>query len=48
MRGLFSQIIIGVIVTVIGTVIADAIIKSKHGRGLFGGSQYSGSWRSGR
>jgi hypothetical protein len=48
MRGWFSQIVIGVIVTVIGTVIADAIIKGKGGRGLFGGSHYSGSWRSGR
>jgi len=48
MRGLLSQIIVGVIVTVIGTVIADAIIKAKNGRGLFGGSHYSGSWRSGR
>jgi hypothetical protein len=25
MRGLFSQIIVGVIVTVIGTIVADAI-----------------------
>ena len=48
MRGWFSQIIIGVIVTVIGTVLANAVIKSMGGRGLFGGAHYSGPFRSGR
>ena len=48
MRGWFSQIIIGVIVTVIGTVLADAVIKGMGGRGLFGGGHYSGPFRSGR
>lgn len=48
MRGMLSQIIIGVVVTVIGTVIADAVIKGMSGRGLFGGGHYQGSWRSNR
>jgi hypothetical protein len=47
MQGWMSQIIIGVIVTVIGTVIADAVIKGMGGRGAFGG-HYSGPFRSGR
>jgi hypothetical protein len=48
MRGWLSQIVIGVIVTVVGTVIAHAIISGKGSRYLFGGSHYSGSWKSGR
>ena len=48
MRNFMSQIIVGVIVTVIGTVIADSVIKGMGGRGLFGGGHYSGSWRSHR
>ncbi len=48
MQNWMSQIIIGVIVTVVGTVIADAVIKGMGGRGLFGGSHYSGPFRSGR
>jgi hypothetical protein len=37
-----SQIVIGIIVTVIGTVVANAILKG--GKRAFGGS-YSRSWR---
>ena len=47
MRGWMSQILIGIIVTVVGTVIANAIIGGK-GRGFIGGSHYSGSVRGGR
>jgi hypothetical protein len=44
MRGVFSQIVIGVIVTVIGTVIANAVVGN--GRYHFmAGSHYSGSRR---
>ena len=45
MRNWTSQIIIGIIVTVVGTVIANAIIGG--GRGFHGG-HYSGPFRSGR
>ena len=48
MQNWMSQIVIGVIVTVIGTVIAHAIISGKGGRYFFGGSHYSGSGKSGR
>lgn len=44
MRGVFSQIVIGVIVTVIGTVIANAVVGN--GRSHFmPGSHFSGSRR---
>jgi hypothetical protein len=45
-----SQIVIGIIVTVIGTVIADAIVQGGKGRrAIFGGGvHYSGSPRGGR
>ncbi|AGK57494.1 hypothetical protein HYPDE_29078 [Hyphomicrobium denitrificans 1NES1] len=44
MRGVFSQIVIGIIVTVIGTVIANAVVGS--GRHHFlPGIHYSGSSR---
>lgn len=44
MRGVFSQIVIGVIVTVIGTVIANAVVGN--GRHHFmPGSHFSGSRR---
>ena len=46
MRGWMSQIVIGIIVTVIGTVIANAIVGGK-GRHVFGG-HFSGSVRAGR
>lgn len=47
MRGWMSQIVIGIIVTVVGTVIANAIIGGK-GRGFFAGSHFSGPVRGGR
>jgi hypothetical protein len=43
MKGWFSQIVIGIIVTVVGTVIATAVIKGG-GKALFGG-YHSGSSR---
>jgi hypothetical protein len=43
-----SQIVIGVIVTVLGTLIAHAIIAGKGGRHFLGGGHYSGPVRSGR
>jgi hypothetical protein len=45
MQSWMSQIIIGIIVTVVGTVIANAIIG---GKGFHFGGHYSGSARSGR
>jgi len=47
MRGFFSQILIGVIVTVIGTVIANAIVRGGHGRGFHVG-HFSGPREAGR
>ncbi len=43
MRGLFSQIIIGVIVTVIGTLVTDAITGGNMSRHFVPGVH--GSWR---
>lgn len=43
MRGLFSQIIIGVIVTVIGTLVTDAITGSNMSRHFVPGAH--SSWR---
>jgi hypothetical protein len=48
MKGWMSQIVIGVIVTVVGTVIAHAIISGKGGRYFFGSGHYSGPVRGGR
>lgn len=49
MRNWMSQIVIGIIVTVIGTVIANAIIGGgRGGKPFFGGSHYSGQTRGGR
>jgi hypothetical protein len=42
------QIIIGIIVTVVGTVIADSIARGSGHKHFFGGSHFSGSGRSGR
>jgi hypothetical protein len=42
MRNWMSQIAIGIIVTVIGTVIANAIIGGGKGRNAFGGGYHSG------
>jgi hypothetical protein len=47
MRGWMSQIVIGIIVTVVGTVIANAIVGGS-GRHVFGGSHFSGPARGGR
>ncbi len=47
MRDWTSQIVIGIIVTVVGTVIANSIVGSG-GRHIFGGSHFSGSVRGGR
>ena len=46
MRDWMSQIVIGVVVTVVGTVIAHAVVKG--GKGFFGGSHYAGPFRAGR
>lgn len=46
MRDWMSQIVIGIIVTVIGTVIANSFVGGK-GRHVFDG-HYSGSPRAGR
>jgi hypothetical protein len=48
MRYWMSQIVIGIIVTVVGSVIAHAVIKGISGKGKYGGGHYAGSWRSGR
>jgi len=44
MRGVFSQIVIGVIVTVIGTVIANAVVGNGRHH-LMPGGHYSASRR---
>ena len=49
MRYWTSQIVIGIIVTVIGTIIADLVIKSLGGRRHAAvGPHYSGPARAGR
>jgi hypothetical protein len=48
MQSWMSQIVIGIVVTVVGSVIAHAIISGKSTRHYFGGGYYSGSWKSGR
>jgi hypothetical protein len=49
MRDWVSQIIVGIIVTVVGTVIANAVVKSFGGRGhVFGAGHYSEPIRGGR
>ena len=48
MRNWTSQIVIGIIVTVVGTVIANAIIGGKGCRNFIGGSHFSGPVRGGR
>ena len=49
MKGLFSQIIVGIIVTVVGTIVANAVVNG-HGRGhhFFSGFHFSGHDRGGR
>lgn len=45
MRNWFSQLVIGIIVTVVGTVVADAIVRpGQHGAGV----HFAGSFKSGR
>ena len=48
MRNWAAQIVIGIIVTVVGTVIANAIIRGGGGKHFFGGSHFSGPVRAGR
>jgi hypothetical protein len=49
MRDWLSQIIIGIIVTVVGTVIANAVLKSFGGRKqVFEAGHYSAPPRGGR
>jgi hypothetical protein len=48
MKGLFSQIIVGIIVTVIGTIVANALVTGRGGRHFFHGFHLSGPDRSGR
>ena len=48
MKGWMSQIVIGIIVTVVGTVIANAVVRGMGGKKLFGGSHYAGPPQSGR
>jgi hypothetical protein len=49
MRDWGSQIVVGVIVTVIGTVIANMVITGLGGRKhIFGGTHFSASPRGGR
>jgi hypothetical protein len=43
-----SQIVIGIIIAVVGTVIADSIMRGFGHRGFLGGIHFSGSSRSGR
>ena len=47
MKGWTSQIVIGIIVTVVGTVIANAIIRGGSGKHFSGGGYFSGP-RAGR
>jgi hypothetical protein len=48
MKGWMSQIIIGIIVTVVGTVIANAVVRGMGGKGFFAGGHFSGPSRAGR
>jgi len=45
MKDWAAQIVIGIIVTVVGTVIAHAIITGKGGKSFFGG--HSSGWARG-
>jgi len=48
MQSWLSQIIIGIIVTVVGTVIANALVGGRGGRHLIPGIHISGTSHSGR
>jgi uncharacterized membrane protein YeaQ/YmgE (transglycosylase-associated protein family) len=41
MQGWFSQIVIGIIVTVVGTVIANSIVRGPGGRHFMSGVHFS-------
>jgi hypothetical protein len=41
MQSLFSQIVIGIIVTVVGTVVANAIVRGPNGRHFMAGYHFS-------
>jgi uncharacterized membrane protein YeaQ/YmgE (transglycosylase-associated protein family) len=45
MQGWFSQIVVGIIVTVVGTVIANAIVGGRGGHNFMPGIHFSGSSR---
>jgi len=47
MQGWFSQIVIGIIVTVVGTVIANSIVGGRGGRHFSPGFHISGPIKSG-
>jgi hypothetical protein len=48
MRNWASQIVVGIIVTVVGTVIANAITRGVGGKPVFGGTHFTGPARGGR
>ena len=48
MRNWMSQIVIGIVVTVVGTVIANGVVRGMGGKSFFGGGHYSGPLRAGR
>jgi hypothetical protein len=48
MQGWMSQIVIGIVVTVAGTLIANALINNGRGGKAFYGGHYSGPVRGGR
>jgi hypothetical protein len=47
MKGWIAQIVIGIIVTVLGTIIANAVVRG-HGRHSFSGVHFSSPLRGGR
>jgi uncharacterized membrane protein YeaQ/YmgE (transglycosylase-associated protein family) len=47
MKGWLSQIVIGIIVTVVGTVLANALVRG-HGRHAFTGVHFASPLRPGR
>jgi hypothetical protein len=48
MKGWISQILIGIIVTVVGTVLANAIVRGGHGRHSITGVHFTGPLKAGR
>jgi len=47
MKGWISQITIGIIVTVVGTILANALVRG-HGRHSSSGIHFSAPFRAGR